>query len=250
MAKTSARATVKTGTGKKKTGTVKKRRVARLSAHEIYARLKAMILDFELYPGSRITEMELADYFKVSRTPVREALQRLESEGSVVIRPKQGCFVREIDMSEITQYYDVRLTLESMAIDLACQHMSDEDIRALMARWDPQTRPGMTDNVEKMVAREEGFHIDVAIGGGNTVLVNYLQDINNRIRIIRRLDFTSSTRIDATYEEHHAIAEAIFQRDAQRGKQLIREHIAASEEFAKSLTLDYLSRQRGKLALA
>ena len=70
------------------------------SAHDVYLRLKALIMGFELYPGSRVTETELAARFGVSRTPVREALQRLQFEGYLTVRPKQGCFIREIDIEE------------------------------------------------------------------------------------------------------------------------------------------------------
>ena len=69
-------------------------RKKRISTQQIYQDLRQMIMDFDLFPGMRITETELADNFKVSRTPVREALQRLELEGFVSIRPKQGCFER------------------------------------------------------------------------------------------------------------------------------------------------------------
>ncbi len=87
---------------------------------DIYRQLKDMILSFVLYPGARVTENELALRFGVSRTPVREALQRLAAEGYVTIRPKQGCFVTDIDIERINHYYDVRIALELRGLELAC----------------------------------------------------------------------------------------------------------------------------------
>mgnify|MGYP001766339151 FL=1 len=74
------------------------------SSHDVYSQLREMILNFELYPGSRVTEQELASLFGVSRTPVRGALQRLEAEGYLTIQPKQGCYIRALDIAELTQY--------------------------------------------------------------------------------------------------------------------------------------------------
>ena len=76
----------------------------RLGARDVYHRIREMILSFELYPGTRVTETELADLFGVSRTPVREALQKLEVEGFLTIRAKQGCFIRDLDNDELSEY--------------------------------------------------------------------------------------------------------------------------------------------------
>ena len=88
----------------------------KVSSKDIYSDLRDMILDFELYPGSRITETELADKFHVSRTPIRAALQRLEAEGYVTVLPKQGCFIRTVDIDTLAQYYTVRVKLELLSL--------------------------------------------------------------------------------------------------------------------------------------
>lgn len=215
----------------------------RPSTDEVYARLKTMLLDFSIPPGSRLTETELASMFAVSRTPVREVLQRLETEGLISIRPKQGCFVRELDIEEIAQYYRVRVALEQMALDEACLHMPDADLRELLEIWQPASAPADID-AETMQARDESFHMAIAQGSGNRVLVRYLAEINNHIRIIRRLDFTLPERIARTYEEHHALLLALLARDAAGARRLMQAHIQKSEEVAKNLTLIQLARHR------
>ena len=214
----------------------------------VYERLREMILCFEFYPGSRVTETELAELFGISRTPVREALQRLAVEGYVTIRRNQGCFVRNFDINELAQYYQVRVALEKLALEAACAHMSDAALDRLAEQWDPRIQQGRTDNSVEMEARDETFHVALATGGYNQALADYLRDVNNHIRTVRRLDFTDSRRIDATYEEHHRIVERLKARDLDGAKVLMAEHIRRSEEYARSLTLQELARRREELA--
>ena len=211
---------------------------------DIYRQLKDMILGFVLYPGERVTENELAVRFGVSRTPVREALQRLAAEGYVTIRPKQGCFVTDIDIERINHYYDVRIALELRGLDLACLSMSDAQIRKLMAVWDPTQAPAAPPPMEVMVARDEGFHMALAAAGGNSVLADYLKDVNEHIHIVRRLDFSEATRVDHTYTEHHDILLRLLERDAEGAKTLMLRHIRKSAEVAKAITLTQLAQQR------
>lgn len=214
------------------------------SPRDIYRQLKDMILGFYLYPGVRITENELAARFGVSRTPVREALQRLAAEGYVTIRPKQGCFVTDIDIERINHYYEVRVALEMRGLDLACLSMSDAQLNKLAAQWNPQQAPASPPPMEVMVARDEGFHMALARGGGNTVLAGYLEDVNEHIHIVRRLDFSEATRVDHTYAEHFEILQRLLDRDADGAKALMLRHIRKSAEVAKTITLTQLAQQR------
>ena len=211
---------------------------------DIYRQLKDLILSFVFYPGVRVTENELADRFHVSRTPVREALQRLAAEGYVTILPKQGCFVRDIDIDEINHYYDVRIGLEMLALELACQTMSDSQLKKLAAAWDPRQVPSKPPTVAAMVARDESFHLALAAGTGNAVLAGYLKDVNDHIHIVRRLDFTDPTRIEQTYREHHEVVQRLLARDVDGAKQLLQSHIRKSAEVAKAITLTQLAQQR------
>lgn len=214
------------------------------SASEILNRLREMILSFELYPGMRITENELARRFSVSRTPVREALQRLEAEGYLNILSKQGCYIRDLDISELADYYQVRITLEMQSVESACTHMPTRDVEELLKLWDPAAAASDDNAPRTLGSRDEDFHLALARGSGNVALARYLADINNRIRIIRRLDLADERRTERTYDEHYEILQAILQRDASRAKRLIKRHIEKSEQFAKTLTLTELARRR------
>lgn len=210
---------------------------------DIYGTLREMILDFELYPGSRVTETELAEMFMVSRTPVREALHRLENEGMLTIRSKQGCFIKQIDIDELTEYYRVRSALELAAVEDACHFMSRVEVERMLKIWEPSQQPAEI-SVNEMEEKDESFHIALALGGGNATLVKYLQDVNDHIRIIRRVDFHDTDRIKRTYLEHYAILKAILEREVPKARTLIRRHIQRSQDFAKTLTLTQLARKK------
>lgn len=213
----------------------------RLSAKDVYSRLREMILNFEIYPGSRVTETELAEYFGVSRTPIRSALQRLEAEGYLTVLPKQRCFIRNLDIEDMGKYYRVRETLEQLSLQLANTHMSDTALSELAADWDPARQIDRSDDPEEMEARDETFHLALVEGGGNLVLRNYLADVNRHLRIVRRLGFTLAERIDQTYEDHYRICQSLLRRDLAEAQALMRGHIQQVEHFVKTITLTQLA---------
>lgn len=218
------------------------------SSQKIYEKLRKKILEFEIYPGTRITESELAADFNVSRTPVRAALQRLAVEGHIVIQPKQGCFVRPVDIEKISQYYDVRVHLEAAAVELACENMGDEELDALEEIWNP-ARLKKTINMDEVKSLEEAFHVEIAVASGNAVLVGFLEDINNHIRILRRLGFPDRKSVLETYVEHYELCQLIRARNARNARKAMIAHIRKSQNIARSVTLSQLQHaiRRGTL---
>jgi DNA-binding GntR family transcriptional regulator len=219
-------------------------RKKRISALQIYQDLRQRIMDFDLFPGTRVTETEIAESFNVSRTPAREALQRLEMEGLLTIRPKQGCFVRPVDIQTISDYYDVRVALEAAAIELACENMADEQIEELLEFWNPKNCTMQFDYPGQIQEVEEAFHIAIAEASGNVVLSSYIKDVNDHIRIIRRLGFPDAQSIRETYEEHYSLCQLLKTRDAKKAKQDMIKHIRKSQGIARSVTLSQLQQHR------
>lgn len=213
----------------------------KVTAQQIYQSLRGMILDLELAPGTRFTESQVADYFQVSRTPVREALQRLEVENQITIRPKQGCFVRSIDLTQIRDFYDVRVALEILAVEKACAHMSDAALQDLAQQWDPELRHFGSAADDTIKLAEEAFHLALAQGSGNPALVRYLADINDNIRVVRRLGWPDLTSIDDTYQEHYDICRLILARDVDAARTTMLAHIRKSQNQAATITLAQLS---------
>ena len=215
----------------------------KLSSPEIYLDLRRMILDSELLPGARVTESELAAHFLVSRTPIREALHRLEVEGFLEIRSKQGCFIRQVDIEEISNYYDVRVGLEAMAIELACAHMPDEAIKQLADFWRPSNRPHGRNAVEKIKDAEESFHITLAESSGNKVLADYLRDVNDHIRVVRRLAFLDEQTVTDTFREHSEICRLLLKRNIKAARAAMIDHIRKSQMTARNITVAELQQQ-------
>lgn len=212
----------------------------RLSSPGIYARLRQMILEAELTPGARVTENELAAQFRVSRTPIREALHRLEVDGLLEIRPKQGCFIRTVDMAQIGNYYAVRIALETMAIELACANMPDEELKKLAAIWNPENQPKNTDEIAGIKNAEEAFHVTLAEHSGNPVLADYLRDVNDHVRVVRRLAFLDKQTVAETYRDHYQICQMLLERDVNRARTAMVKHIQKSQEMARNVTLNQL----------
>ncbi|MGV3582457.1 MAG: GntR family transcriptional regulator [Methylophilus sp.] len=223
---------------------VSTKKAKRLNANDVYLRLKQMITSFELYPGSRVTEHELADLFTISRTPIRQALQRLEVEGFLTVRPKQGCFIRELDVNELAEYYDVRIAIELLIVEYAISNMSDKQIVQFIEAWQPEMHDLDLARGVDLGEKDESFHVGLAVASGKPVIAEMLTNINNRIRIIRRLDLNTDNRSIRTYQEHSEVLQHILNRDATKAKNMMKRHILRSREFAKTLTLTALARQK------
>lgn len=206
-----------------------------------------MIMDFEIPPGSRVTESQLASHFDVSRTPVRAALQRLDSEGHLAIRPKQGCFIRTIDIVKISQYYDVRVALEKAVVDEVLRQNSRALVTALAGKWHPKARHFGTEITEQLKLAEEGFHLELARASGNEALVSYLQDVNDNIRAVRRLGWPDKSSVLDTYEEHFLICRLILDRKAAAARREMENHIRKSQDGANRVTLTQLYGKRNSV---
>lgn len=220
-----------------------------MNAQDIYQELRRMIMDFEIVPGTRVTESQLADHFNVSRTPVRAALQRLDNERLLEIRPKQGCFIRAIDIVRISHYYDVRVALEKAVVDEVLRQSSRSLVAALAEKWNPKIRRFGTEITEELKLAEESFHLELAQASGNEALVGYLRDVNDNIRAVRRLGWPDKSSVLETYEEHFLICRLILERKAAQARREMENHIRKSQDGANRVTLNQLYGKRGAVKL-
>ena len=212
-------------------------------AETVYVRLKDDIFEFRMLPGERFTETEVATRMAVSRTPVREALYRLEREGHIEVTTRNGWNVRPLDFTLYDHLYDVRIVLEMAAIERLCRAEASDDAADALAElrgvWlVPRTR--RLDDCVVVARLDEAFHIGLMAAAGNPEMLRIFRDIGERIRIIRRLDFTQPRRIQQTYEEHGRVLRAILARDADKARDLLRGHIESSKVEVKKITLHRL----------
>lgn len=212
-------------------------------ADAAYGTLKRDILDFRLAPGDRFTETEIAERLRVSRTPVREALFRLEREGYLEVRQRNGWLVKPLDFDTLDHFYELRSVLEIAAVRALCAPDQIPDpLRALQPLVDiwRVDSAGRSGDGEWLAELDERFHTDLVAAAGNPEIARVHRAATERIRIVRRLDFTQPDRIARTYAEHGAILEAILTRDAERACALLQAHIGDSQAAVRKITLHRL----------
>ncbi|MBX3585545.1 MAG: GntR family transcriptional regulator [Ramlibacter sp.] len=221
----------------------------RSRADEVYQQLKRDVAEFNLVPGDRFTENELSERLGVSRTPVRQALFRLQQEGYVEVLFRSGWRVLPFDFDQFEQLYDLRMVLETTAAQRLCADGERVDralLDQLISIWLVPVAERSTDGVQ-VGQWDEAFHCSLVAAAGNAEMARVHRDVTERIRIIRRLDFTKPARIDATYDEHGKILKAIQRKRGDQAAMLLRAHIETSQAEVRKITLHqvHLARQGG-----
>ena len=221
----------------------------RSRADEAYAQLKRDIASFKLVPGDRFTETDVSERLGVSRTPVRQALFRLQQEGYVEVLFRSGWRVLPFDFEQFEQLYDLRMVLETTAVHRLCsgtKHVDQALLDELTAIWLVPNDQRSSD-MAQVAQWDEAFHCALVAAAGNAEMARVHRDVTDRIRIIRRLDFIKQPRIDATYEEHAKILKAVELRRGDQAAMLLRAHIETSQSEVRKITLHqvHLARQLG-----
>jgi DNA-binding GntR family transcriptional regulator len=201
-------------------------------AERVYAALRERLLRGDLPVGRRLVEQQLAAEFQTSRTPVREALRRLEGDGHIVRDPGGGVCPSPPSVKSMRELYEVRVAIEELVARRAATagdrgriEAIDQDWRALLAAWqDARSLPRGPD----FVHADEGFHRQLAAASGNDVAESLLGDLNDRIRVLRIYDFTTDDRIGATITEHLEIVACVLARDADAAAAFMRAHVQRS----------------------
>ena len=223
----------------------------RTRGDEVYAQLKRDVAEFKLVPGDRFTENEISERLGVSRTPVRQALFRLQQEGFVEVLFRSGWRVLPFDFEQFEQLYDLRMVIETTAAHRLCEKSERRVDRSLLdalaAIWLVPVAQRSSDPVQ-VAQWDEAFHCSLVEAAGNAEMARVHRDLTDRIRIIRRLDFTKQPRIDATYDEHAKILKAIRANRGDQAAMLLRAHIETSQAEVRKITLHqvYLARHAGQ----
>ena len=225
-------------------------------ADAAYAQLKRDIFEFRLIPGDRFSETSIAERLGMSRTPVRDALSRLQREGYLDVHFRSGWSVKPFDFRQFEHLYDLRMVLETTAVRRLCDQAgfgtsdsgglataASERIAELKAFWLVPNDARLTDGT--LVAdMDERFHIALVEAAGNPERARVHLGVTERIQIIRRLDFTSAERIEATYDEHAQILRAVLDRRADQAVMLLSAHIGVSQAEVRKITLHRLHAAR------
>lgn len=188
-----------------------------------YRAVKEMIQDGTFAPGRRLPEKDIAELLETSRTPVREAMNRLISEGLLMVHPQRGYAVVELDKQQILELFVVREFLEGAAARGAAQHASDPEIQSLR-RMSEELR-ALGNDVPGQVILNRRFHRAIVAASHN----RYLEEIHarhaERTMTIPRTTYETQDRFNDSYAQHKAIVDAIEQRNPDLAEQAARDHV-------------------------
>jgi DNA-binding GntR family transcriptional regulator len=201
-------------------------------AERVYAALRERLLRGDLPAGRRLVEQQLAAEYDTSRTPVREALRRLEGDGHIVRDRGGGMCPAAPSVKSMRELYEVRLALEELCArraaasgDRGLIEAIEQEWQALDGAWhDSRALPRGPD----FVYADESFHRALAAASGNDVAEALLGDLNDRIRVLRIYDFTTDDRIGATIGEHLEIVRCVLDANADAAAAFMRAHVQRS----------------------
>lgn len=199
-----------------------------------YRQIKNMIFQQKIGPGQKLIYRDLSERLDMSKTPIMYALGRLEQEGFVELMPNLGYFVKELDVQEFENLFDVREALEVHAIAAAIDHQTPDDLENLTKRVEQhgEYMPPFYDR-KKLVLDAE-VHLQIALMSKNKVLVKQLRQIFEHIYLRYRVERMHPTRLYIASEEHHQIEEVIRRKDYGKAEKMIRKHIRAAKETMTS----------------
>ena len=214
-------------------------------AEQVYQRLKSDIFNFRLFPGDRFSENGIAQFYGVSRTPMRDGLFRLQREGYLEVGFRRGWKVSPINFDQLDQLYDLRIVLEVAAVERigAGGEAAHAALETLKAVWCVAPESRESDPV-KMFGMDENFHRQLVAATGNLEMLRVHNEVTERIRIVRRLDFLKPHPTSATYDEHSTMLNLIERNRVTEAIILLRAHITQSKLEVRKITLSMLAAAR------
>jgi DNA-binding GntR family transcriptional regulator len=187
--------------------------------------IEAMILGGELAVGERIQEFQLAERFKVSRSPVREALRALDAVGIIEVVPNRGAFVRRIEIAEAMEVYEVRAALFAQAGRLMAERASEADLAELEKLHDEMNDAAATHAFERYFPLNFSFHELIVDAAGNRTLASQYRMLVKRLRLFRARNLMFGDTLEVSNREHDTIVRAILQRDMDAAGRACFEHV-------------------------
>lgn len=192
----------------------------------VYARIRRDLLNGVLKPGERLLETELAEELNVSRTPIREAIHKLISEGIVVIAPSRGVMVLELNKRQVHEIYALREVLEGAAARLAARFASPEEVAVLRNALESSAH--FTDP-QQYAELNRAFHQTICEAAHNEYLAKALDQLASSLALLPGTTFQVEGRLDGAKKEHAAMLEAIEAGDEDLAESLARDHIRRAQ---------------------
>ncbi|MCL1981577.1 MAG: GntR family transcriptional regulator [Clostridiales bacterium] len=197
----------------------------------VYEELKSQILKGTIVPGTRLMEIELADSIGVSRTPVREAIRKLEKEGLVVIEPRKGAYASQISTADMIDILEIRQDVEGLAAFFAATRITEAELRELRkvcASYNRAVEEGITPD---MIRYDTKFHRIIAESTHNKTLVQIVEQLQEMVLRFRYIYYDNFKRAEKMPKEHGEILEAIARGDGEAARAAADVHIDRLKEI-------------------
>ncbi len=201
----------------------------------VFESLREAIISGHLRPGERLMEMQLAEEMGVSRTPVREAIRKLELEGLVVMIPRKGAYVSGLSLKDIVDVFEIRGALEGLAAELAAERINEEELEELERYLVKIAEDIDKGDLQKVVATDTDFHSLLYKASRNHRLSQIINNLREQIQRFRTTSLSYPGRMKEALEEHRKIVEAISERNGELACKLAQEHIANAENSMMSM---------------
>lgn len=195
----------------------------------VFNTLRKAILSGNLKPGERLMEKQLAEKMGVSRTPVREAIRKLELEGFVIMVPRKGAQVAEITEKDIQDVLEVRGALEALAVKIACEKMNNEDLNKLKYTMKLFNDASEKQDVDEMIEKDVEFHDIIYKSTNNEKLIQIINNLREQIHRYRVAYLKSFADFKAIGEEHTQIVDAIERKNSTLAEKIANKHIKNQE---------------------
>ncbi|MGN0711253.1 MAG: GntR family transcriptional regulator [Anaerovoracaceae bacterium] len=196
----------------------------------VYEELKLQILTGKIEPGTRMMEVELAEDMGVSRTPIREAIRKLEKEGLVVIEPRKGAYASQISTEDMVDILEVRQTMEGMAAEIAAKNVNPDQLKQIEETEELYSRAIKTGNTADMIYYDAKFHKMIVEASNNKILLQLIEPLQEMALRFRYLYYDDSKRAAKMPNEHQHIIEAIASGDSDKAKKAADNHIRNLKE--------------------
>ncbi len=206
----------------------------------VFESLREAIIGGVLKPGERMMEIQLAEEMGVSRTPVREAIRKLELEGFVVMIPRKGAYVAGISLKDINDVFEIRAALEGLAAGLAAERMTEEELEQMERLLVRKAEIIENNDLESIVEVDTDFHATLYKASRNERLIQILNNLREQIQRFRTTSLAVPGRMKDALEEHRKMVEALSERNVTLAQSLATEHI----ENAENVMLEALRRNK------
>ncbi|MEQ9608713.1 MAG: GntR family transcriptional regulator [Kiloniellaceae bacterium] len=201
--------------------------------NELADRLRHMIVEGELAPGEKLAEKELCEQFGVSRTPLREAMKVLATEGLVLLTPNRGCAVAKLTLADLDEAFPIMGALEALSGELACRHITDAEIARIRDLHERMVKKYEAGALRDYFKLNEQIHQLILNAARNPTLAPMQLSLSGRVRRARYMANMSPARWSRAVAEHEKILEALSARDGKRLAVLLKDHLANKLQTVK-----------------